>query len=67
MHQTQTFVHLIILLLPRARLTPLRTPAFEINGHHNPLEDSNRLFGKLQARGTVLKAVPSAQPDLPEI
>jgi len=42
MHQTQTFVHRTILLLPRARLTPLRTPAFEINSRHPALEDSNR-------------------------
>src|ERR1700685_4583663 len=42
MPQTQTFVHLIILLFPRARLTPLRTPAFEINSCQHAPEDSNR-------------------------
>jgi hypothetical protein len=47
--------------------TTLRTSACEINGRHNTLEDFESLFGKLQVRATVLKAVPSGRPDLPEI
>ena len=63
MHQTQTFVHLITLLLPRAHTNPGLW-------NQRPSQCSRRfesLSGKLQVRDTVLKTVPKARPDLPEI
>src|SRR5258708_19306790 len=66
MHQTQTFVHLIILLLPRARLTPLRTPDFEINGHHNTLEDSSRYSASCRPATWFLRKFPSNLPICPK-
>src|SRR5258708_12569141 len=66
MHQTQTFVHLIILLLPRARLTPLRTPDFEINGHHNTLEDSSRYSASCRPATRFLKEFSANLPICPK-